>query len=99
MTMAIDEARRSVGEDERAHPKVGAIVVKDGTILATAYRGEMGKGEHAEYTALEKKLRPTRRLPGQRSMQLWNPAQVAGIQRHPCSAAHRPQGEASDRDA
>ena len=56
MEMAIEEARRSVGEDGRAHPKVGAVVVKDGKVLAAAHRGELGKGDHAEYTALEKKL-------------------------------------------
>jgi pyrimidine deaminase RibD-like protein len=56
MELAIEEARKSVGEDDRDHPKVGAVVVKDGKVLATAFRGELGKGEHAEYTALEKKL-------------------------------------------
>lgn len=57
MKMAIEQARKSVGEDGRAHPKVGAVVVKEGSVLATAFRGELGKGEHTEYTALEKKLR------------------------------------------
>lgn len=56
MLLAIEEARKSVGEDERAHPKVGAVVVKDGKVLASAHRGEEAKGDHAEYTALEKKL-------------------------------------------
>jgi pyrimidine deaminase RibD-like protein len=56
MELAIEEAKKSMGEDDRDHPKVGAVVVKDGTVLATAFRGELGKGEHAEYTALEKKL-------------------------------------------
>ncbi|MFL5243151.1 MAG: deaminase [Gemmataceae bacterium] len=56
MEMAIGEARKCVGEDDRAHPKVGAVVVQDGVVLASAFRGELGKGEHAEYTALEKKL-------------------------------------------
>jgi pyrimidine deaminase RibD-like protein len=56
MEMAIEEARKSVGEDNRTHPKVGAVVVKNGAVLATAFRGELGKGEHAEYTALERKL-------------------------------------------
>jgi pyrimidine deaminase RibD-like protein/NTP pyrophosphatase (non-canonical NTP hydrolase) len=56
MRMAIDEARKCKGEDERSHPKVGAVVVKDGLVLAVAYRGELADGEHAEFTALEKKL-------------------------------------------
>src|SRR5947209_4703159 len=40
----------------RAHPKVGAVIVLDGTVIATAHRGEIADGDHAEYTALEKKL-------------------------------------------
>jgi pyrimidine deaminase RibD-like protein len=43
-------------EEKRVHPRVGVVVVKGGAVLATAYRGELGKGEHAEFTALEKKL-------------------------------------------
>ncbi|MHB1037233.1 MAG: deaminase [Pirellulales bacterium] len=57
MEVAIHQARQSVGEDGRAHPKVGAVVTKGGIVLETAYRGELGKGEHAEFTALERKLR------------------------------------------
>ena len=57
MEMAVAEARKSKPEDGRVHPKVGVVVVKGGAVLATAYRGEIGKGEHAEYTASEKKLR------------------------------------------
>jgi pyrimidine deaminase RibD-like protein len=56
MELAIHEARRSVAEEGRVNPKVGAVVVKGGSVLATAHRGEMGRGEHAEFTALEKKL-------------------------------------------
>jgi pyrimidine deaminase RibD-like protein len=56
MEMAINEARKSVGEDGRTSPKVGAVVVRDGDVLGSAHRGEMGKGEHAEFTVLEKKL-------------------------------------------
>lgn len=52
---AIDEARKSTPEDIRPHPKVGAIVTKDGSILSKAHRGEKPKS-HAEYTALEVKL-------------------------------------------
>ena len=53
--LAIDEARKSVPEDERPHPKVGAVVVKDGVVLCTAHRGEILKS-HAEYIALDEKL-------------------------------------------
>jgi pyrimidine deaminase RibD-like protein len=53
---AIDEARKSIAEaDGRPHPKVGAVVVKNGQILATAHRGEAA-GNHAEFIALEKRL-------------------------------------------
>jgi pyrimidine deaminase RibD-like protein len=53
--MAIEEAKDSIGEDDRVHPKVGVVIVKDGKILSTAHRGESPEG-HAEYIALEKKL-------------------------------------------
>jgi pyrimidine deaminase RibD-like protein len=53
--IAIDEARKSVPEDERVHPRVGVVVVKDGRVLATAHRGEIPQC-HAEFIALEKKL-------------------------------------------
>jgi pyrimidine deaminase RibD-like protein len=53
--MAIEEARKSVAEDGRPHPKVGAVVVKNGEVLSRAFRGEVPKS-HAEYIALEQKL-------------------------------------------
>ena len=56
MKLAIEEARKSVPEDKRAHPKVGAVVVKNGRALATAYRSELSEGEHAEFAATERKL-------------------------------------------
>lgn len=54
--MAIDEAKKSKSEDDRIHPMVGAVVVKDGQVLGKAHRGELGPGDHAEFTLLEKKL-------------------------------------------
>jgi pyrimidine deaminase RibD-like protein len=51
---AIAEARKSVAEDDRLHPYVGVVIVKDGKILATGYRGESGDGNHGEYCALKK---------------------------------------------
>lgn len=54
--MAVEEARKSVGEDGRTHPKVGAVIVAGRQVLASAHRGEI-PGCHAEYIALEHKLR------------------------------------------
>jgi pyrimidine deaminase RibD-like protein len=55
--MAIEQARKSiVEEDGRAHPRVGAVVVKGGKVLSVAHRGEISPGNHAEFVALEKKL-------------------------------------------
>jgi hypothetical protein len=51
---AIAEARKCVAEDDRLHPFVGAVVVKDGTILSTGYRCETGAGRHGEFCALKK---------------------------------------------
>ena len=53
--MALEEAAKSKPEDSRVHPNVGVVVVKDGQVLSTAYRGEI-TGSHAEFIALEKKL-------------------------------------------
>ena len=53
---AIEEARKSVSEpDGKPHPKVGAVVVKNGQVLSNAHRGEL-LGNHAEYVALERNL-------------------------------------------
>jgi pyrimidine deaminase RibD-like protein len=51
---AVSLARKSVAEDDRPHPYVGVVIVKDGKILATGFRGESGKGDHGEYCALKK---------------------------------------------
>lgn len=52
--MAVIEAKNSIGEDDRLHPKVGAVIVKDGKVLAKGYRCESGKGDHGEFCALKK---------------------------------------------
>ncbi|GLK92230.1 deaminase [Pseudomonas turukhanskensis] len=57
MQLAIELASKCVSESGKVSPKVGAVVVKDGVILAAAYRGELKTGEHAEYTLLERKLK------------------------------------------
>lgn len=53
MQEAIEESRKSNDEDSRNHPRVGALIVKDGEIIARAHRGEI-PGSHAEYVALRK---------------------------------------------
>jgi pyrimidine deaminase RibD-like protein len=53
--MAVEEAKKSITEkDGELHPFVGAVVVKDGKVLGTGFRGETGEGRHAEYCALRK---------------------------------------------
>jgi pyrimidine deaminase RibD-like protein len=56
MQRAIELAVKSAIEEGKIAPKVGAVVVHNGQIVGEACRGEMGRGEHAEYTLLERKL-------------------------------------------
>ncbi len=58
MRLALEQAKKCVAE-ERADPppKVGAVLVKDGKVLGEAFRGELGSGEHAEFSLLGKKLK------------------------------------------
>lgn len=55
--MAIEQAAQSKDENQsKAHPRVGAVVVKNGQVLGVAHRGQKEPGEHAEYTVLERVL-------------------------------------------
>jgi len=56
MRLAIQEARRSRGEEGRVYPYVGAVVVRDGQVLGSACRGDLDPRHHAEFGVLEKKL-------------------------------------------
>lgn len=59
MDIAIEEARAAAPEDGQVHPRVGAVAVHEGTLLASAHRGETGPGDHAEFVLLERKLEET----------------------------------------
>jgi len=56
MNMAVAEAKKSRAEDDRTHPRVGVVIVQEGGQVTTSHRGELGPGDHAEFTVLEKKL-------------------------------------------
>lgn len=56
MKKAIEESSLSKSKDE-SDPKVGAVVVKNEEFINSAHRGEKGKGDHAEFTVLYKKIR------------------------------------------
>jgi pyrimidine deaminase RibD-like protein len=83
--LAIDEARRSVSEtDGRSHPRVGAVVVKNGQVLSVAHRGE-APGNHAEYIALEKKL-PDEAVAGATVYTTLEPCTTRNHPKIPCTA-------------
>jgi pyrimidine deaminase RibD-like protein len=50
---AIDLAKLCESENGKIRPKVGAIIVKNGEIIAEAYRNQDGKGSHAEAIAIK----------------------------------------------
>jgi pyrimidine deaminase RibD-like protein len=53
--LAVAEAKKSIPEDDgKPHPYVGVVIVKDGKILATGFRGESGIGDHGEFCAIKK---------------------------------------------
>lgn len=54
--ITLEEEKKCISEDGKLSPKVAAALIKNNKLIATAYRGELGDGDHAEYTLLEKKL-------------------------------------------
>jgi len=84
MKLAYDEAKKCVGESERPHPKVGAVVTtSNGQLLASAHRGQQHPGDHAEFTALEKVL-PHKNLTGSIVYTTLEPCTVRSHDKVPC---------------
>lgn len=86
MHIAIQQAKLCRPEDGRQHPFVGATVVREGTLLASGFRGELAPGEHAEYTVLEKKL-ATQAVSGATMYTTLEPCTTRNHPKVPC--AHR----------
>ena len=84
MQLAVEVAQRSASEDDKARPRVGAVVVRDGQMLATACRGELEAGEHAEYTALERKLKESNDVAGSTVYTTLEPCTRRGPNKLPC---------------
>src|SRR5262249_17946175 len=55
MNQAIEEAKKSPSGNPRI-PRLGAVLVKEGRIVAKAYRCELDPNQHAEYMLLKRKL-------------------------------------------
>jgi pyrimidine deaminase RibD-like protein len=53
MELAIQLAAKCPGEKDKITPHVGAVVVLEGKVVSTGFRGEGKPGRHAEYVALE----------------------------------------------
>ncbi|PHR71030.1 MAG: hypothetical protein COA67_07485 [Lutibacter sp.] len=55
--LSIEEMRKSISEHtNKADPKVGAVLVdKNGAYFDKAHRGELRKGDHGEFTLIERK--------------------------------------------
>lgn len=58
MQLAIQEMEKSKTEQGRRDhpPRVGAVLVDGNEIIGTAFRGETGPGDHAEFALLDKKF-------------------------------------------
>jgi pyrimidine deaminase RibD-like protein/NTP pyrophosphatase (non-canonical NTP hydrolase) len=82
---AVEEARRSRQEPGRVVPLfVGAVAADGQELLGTAHRGELGQGEHAEFTLLEGKLNAAK-LAGTTIFTTLEPCVKRGAGKIPCA--------------
>jgi pyrimidine deaminase RibD-like protein/8-oxo-dGTP pyrophosphatase MutT (NUDIX family) len=80
---AIEEAAKSESEDEQ-DPRVGAVVFKEGKCVEVAHRGETGKGHHAEFVLLQKKVRTSDILDGATLYTTLEPCTMRRHDKLPC---------------
>jgi pyrimidine deaminase RibD-like protein len=84
MRTAVEEASLSKSEDAKPHPRVGVVVVRGGSVIGRAHRGELALGDHAEYTALERKL-ADKDLTGATVFTTLEPCTKRGREKTPCA--------------
>jgi pyrimidine deaminase RibD-like protein len=53
MRMAVDLGKLSISEGDPTKPYVGAVVVQDGEVVGSGYRGMTAPGHHAEFGVLQ----------------------------------------------
>ena len=83
MLKAVDEARKSTTKDAPDKPRVGAVVAREGRMVASAHRGEIEKGQHAEYTLLELKC-PNEVFAGATVFTTLEPCTTRNAPKRPC---------------
>lgn len=65
-------------------PRVGVVVVRKGKIISESFRGEIGRGEHAEYIALEKKAGGNPNIQGADLITTLEPCTTRSHGKRPC---------------
>ncbi len=66
------------------YPYVGAVLVKNGIEIGRARRGEIGRGDHAEFILLERKARGNPEVEGADLITTLEPCTTRSHDKHPC---------------
>jgi WD40 repeat protein/pyrimidine deaminase RibD-like protein len=87
MRLAIEQAKKTPIEEGRSRkevPYVGVVVVSEGRVLATGYRGATGPGDHAEFGVIAKTL-PAGSLKGATVYVTLEPCTTRSKKKTPCA--------------